>query len=339
MPRDGNNTRDNDRDRRDSPASNPHDALVKALLENPERAGVLLRESLPDTVRARLADKPPRPLPGSFVDASLRESHSDYLYELELIGGGKALLYVLLEHKSAPDPATPLQLLGYQQRIWRRHAEQRGKGQTERYRNLPPILPLVLYHGRAEWTVPLSLLDCIDADDEILAVQSAFGYQVRHLRPEEPLEALSRDRVLRAALGTLARAFVERVPPEMLARLLEQLPDGHPLEQQLLRYIVQVYGTNETDLTRALHEARAERAEELKMTVAEEWMKQGRLEGHKQGRKDGEAEMLLRQLERKFGAEAAEACRERIAQADAETLLKWSEHILTAEEPEAVFRH
>ena len=92
-----------------------------------------------------------------------------------------------------------------------------------------------------------------------------------------------------------------------------------------------MHGTNETDLARALHEARAERAEELKMTVAEEWMKQGR--------KDGEAKMLLRQLERKFGTEAAEACRERIEQADAETLLKWSERILTAEEPEAVFRH
>lgn len=44
----------------------------------------------------------------------------------------------------------------------------------------------------------------------------------------------------------------------------------------------------------------------------------------------GEA-ALLRQLERKFGREAAAACRERVERADAETLPEWSERILTAQ--------
>jgi len=40
-------------------------------------------------------------------------------------------------------------------------------------------------------------------------------------------------------------------------------------------------------------------------------------------------------MERKFGP-PGEAVRQRIAQADAETLLRWSERILTADSPEAV---
>jgi hypothetical protein len=46
--------------------------------------------------------------------------------------------------------------------------------------------------------------------------------------------------------------------------------------------------------------------------------------------------VLLRLLERKFGPTSAKL-RQRIQEADAETLLNWSERILTAETPEAVF--
>ena len=45
--------------------------------------------------------------------------------------------------------------------------------------------------------------------------------------------------------------------------------------------------------------------------------------------------MLLRQVERKFGP-PSESVRERIASADPETLLAWSERILTADDVEAV---
>ncbi len=47
--------------------------------------------------------------------------------------------------------------------------------------------------------------------------------------------------------------------------------------------------------------------------------------------------MLLRLIERKFGPEAAEAHRERIERSDAETLLEWSERILTADHVEEIF--
>ncbi|WP_200250058.1 Rpn family recombination-promoting nuclease/putative transposase [Lamprobacter modestohalophilus] len=50
----------------------------------------------------------------------------------------------------------------------------------------------------------------------------------------------------------------------------------------------------------------------------------------------GEAEILLRLMERTFGPTDARL-RQQIQEADAETLLAWSERILTAETPEAVF--
>jgi Holliday junction resolvase len=49
----------------------------------------------------------------------------------------------------------------------------------------------------------------------------------------------------------------------------------------------------------------------------------------------GVAAVLLRQMERKFGILTPET-RQRIVEADAETLLAWSDRILTAQTPEEV---
>ncbi|MCY4592930.1 MAG: Rpn family recombination-promoting nuclease/putative transposase [Alphaproteobacteria bacterium] len=68
---------------------------------------------------------------GTFVDEALRDSRSDFLFEIELKSGKSAVIFVLVKHKSRPDPATPLQLAGYMVRIWLRHAQGRVEGPQE----------------------------------------------------------------------------------------------------------------------------------------------------------------------------------------------------------------
>ncbi len=63
---------------------------------------------------------------------------------------------------------------------------------------------------------------------------------------------------------------------------------------------------------------------------------EGRREGEAEGRREGEAEVLLRQLRVRFGA-LPEDVTARIKAADAETLLRWSERILSASTLDAVF--
>ena len=74
------------------------------------------------------------------------------------------------------------------------------------------------------------------------------------------------------------------------------------------------------------------------MTVADERIERGKKEGRQEGRQEREAAVLLRMIERKFGPEAAAAHQERIEQADTETLLAWSDRILTAKTVEDLFR-
>jgi len=72
----------------------------------------------------------------------------------------------------------------------------------------------------------------------------------------------------------------------------------------------------------------------------ESWQKgrqEGRQEGWQKGRQEGEAGLLLRLMERRFGP-LAETLRERIRAADADTLLRWGERILTAATAEDVVK-
>ena len=64
--------------------------------------------------------------------------------------------------------------------------------------------------------------------------------------------------------------------------------------------------------------------------------KKGRKEGLSEGRQKGEAEVVLRQLERKHGPLPAWA-KERVRAADAERLLVWAERVLTAEGLDEIF--
>jgi predicted transposase/invertase (TIGR01784 family) len=129
-------------------ASSPHDQFFRALLERPKAAGALLRERLPKELADQIVGDPTL-VEGSFIDEGMRRSQCDRLYRVQLRSGGEAFVYFLIEHKSAPDGRVALQLLRYLARIWERHQRRGGRRGL-----LPAVFPLVVYHGRARWTVP-----------------------------------------------------------------------------------------------------------------------------------------------------------------------------------------
>jgi len=328
----------------------PHDGLFRALLDDPRRAAALIRDHLPAELAARLGDGPPRLVDGSYIDRELRGSQSDRLFQVALRDGRPAFLFVLLEHKSTPDPGTPLQILGYMTRIWQRHAGR----DAERLRGLPPIIPLVFYHGSQPWTVPTTLLDCIDMDPGMRPWVEGFRYILRDLGPIDYAK-LSADSAVRAALGALKHAFSQDLDPALLARLIADLPDGESLEIQVLRYIIMVHNPSTDIMDAALAQAKPERKDTLMPTVVEYWTQkareeaaaaawaegvaQGKAEGVAQGKAEGvakgKAELLLRQIRRRFGA-VGPAEEARVRCADEATLDRWSDEILDTASLEAL---
>ena len=123
------------------PLTNIHDAFFKQALSDPQLAGLLGPES-------------PEPLPGSFVDEDLRQHHSDLLFRMHLKGDRDAFAYLLMEHKSSPDPGARLQLLRYVVRVLTQWYDQ-NKQQLP----LPPILPLLAQQGPEGWTLSCEFAD------------------------------------------------------------------------------------------------------------------------------------------------------------------------------------
>jgi predicted transposase YdaD len=104
--------------------------------------------------------------------------------------------------------------------------------------------------------------------------------------------------------GHLLTALVALLPEEEMVRMVERLLE----EDELL----------------------------LELPYLQRIREAGREEGRIEGRREGEAAMLLRLLRVRFGPLPAEATT-RVTMADPETLLGWSERVLSVPTLEAVF--
>jgi predicted transposase/invertase (TIGR01784 family) len=130
--------------------TSPHDALFRAVFTTPAHMAEELAVVLPDEVKSCIDLGSLTPEAGHFVDANLEGAETDLLFSART-AAGRALVYVLVEHQSAPDRYMPLRLLRYVGRILDAHRRRQPVDP------LPPVLPVVLYHAERPWPYPLDL--------------------------------------------------------------------------------------------------------------------------------------------------------------------------------------
>jgi len=103
------------------------------------------------------------------------------VFTVDLKDGGEAFVYLLIEHKSYPDRLTALQVLRYVVRLWEKTLRETGQP------GLPPVIPVVLYHGRTPWRVPERLSELPNAPEGLRAYQPELRYLLcdlgRYSRP------------------------------------------------------------------------------------------------------------------------------------------------------------
>lgn len=145
------------------------------------------------------------------------------------------------------DPATPLQLLKYMVGVWQREIE--GGAARDR---LPPIIPLVFFHGRGKWRAARSVVEMIDAPDELAPLLRDFAYVLHDLGEIAP-PRLSADPGVRAGLLALRAVQFEEVPGDLLDLIVGGPVAGSEYERHIIRHVVE-----RVNLTPALLEAWAE---------------------------------------------------------------------------------
>jgi predicted transposase YdaD len=303
---------------------NDHDAYFKELMSSPEIAGFFIRERVPADIAALLSDAPPVLLPGSFVDDHLTAHHTDLLFGVALRDCAitSAFVYVLMEHKSTPEPMTRLQLLRYMTRIWDR--EHRDSDAPP----LTPILPIVVSQGPPRWTHALQFADLFD---DLPSALQLYQPRFEHLLVD--LEAIADDklsRMLRLRARLLALKYARRA--DLGERLVDVLSALHALDDMEIRIVLTYLGSIEPErVGEAILTIQHERGETRMPNLIEAWADyrsaQNKDRWLAEGKAEGKVLALLKLVVRRFGEPEA-AQRERILDADDAQLDCWLEAVL-----------
>lgn len=269
---------------------NPHDKFFKDVFSKKETAVDFLFNTLPADV-LQLLDLGTAEIR---KDSFIKEFFSDLLYEVKL-AGSVGYIYVLFEHKSFPDRFTSFQLLKYMIQIWELHRRQSTR------RDLPVILPLVLYQGIGTWDDGVRFRSLLDSGQESLfPYVPDFQFILIDLSRFSD-EQIKGGVVARVMLLAMKYALRDELPEKLfeMLKLLSDLADrkkGLECLELLFRYLSQATDKlSKEDFRKALS-AIPEKGDSMP-TLAEQWIEEGRVEGRVTEARD----VILELLEEQFG--------------------------------------
>ena len=288
-----------------SPGS-PHDRFFRTIFSHRDAAADLIRSTLPASLTSTLDLEHLTVSQDSFVDRQLRSTHSDLLVQVPRTSGSKTplLLYVLVEHKSAPERWTLLQLLGYLVEIWKRHRRDHPKE-----RKLPVIIPLIFSHAARRWPFALDFASLValqsEQEQRYTPRFTAALYQTAGRSPEQVQGGA---RFVAAVRMLHERREFARLLPQLIGQVRDALPHEDQIRELLtaiLAYAAQVSPEQCEAMSEAVRTSNYRPAEEAMMTIAEQWKaegwQKGRVEGETAGKIEDKQFVLTRLLDRKFG--------------------------------------
>ena len=321
-----------------------HDALFRLLISDPRHAADLLQDYLPPEIASRLDPaRPPELVEGASVDGDGAATRMDALFRVWIRGGGA--VYVLLEHKSYFDQKTPVQIMRYKLAVFQTSAVS---GEVP-HGKLPLVIPLVFYHGRGPWNVPLSIEDMIHVPPALEGIDGSFGdYKIVDLVWTDPPNHL-RSVVVRAVLLALARSRADTIPEDEVEFLVAGIDDTE-LGRYFLTYVIRQLKLPRERLMAAIERLGPEARDKKAMvgTIAEQILEEGRMEGEAKGRvkclmegeakglTKGKADSFLRLARLKFG-EVPPGRVEQVRGAANGELDIWLDALFSAEDLDAVF--
>lgn len=189
--------------------ANPHDTFVRGLLADKQLAIDYFKSALPAHIADKLDFGTLSPLQGTYVSKELQTTIADVVYTCQRKDRrGSVHISLLLEHKSAPDIYTPVQIGGYLFSGYQLQIQQRRKKRSKQ--PLSPIIPVLFYHGKQKWAYWTLDKLFADLDAELLGYLPKFDYIYHDLRgtPDEVIKAID-NRFLVSSLLMLKHAFEE----------------------------------------------------------------------------------------------------------------------------------
>ncbi|MFM8765812.1 MAG: Rpn family recombination-promoting nuclease/putative transposase [Spartobacteria bacterium] len=218
----------------------------------------------------------------SGISEPLMERREDILYRID-IAGRAACFYLLFEHQSRPLRIMPLRVFEYTGLIWQNH-----RGDIESGRNLPLVIPIVIYPGPGKWSASRRLRDLIETPAQISQWAEGFvpdcGFLVIELAGL-PMEKLADGRLARAVLAALQNeragrmnfAEVQRIVAEIFAE--PERREALAIANHLWSYLLHHSELQSREVSEIVNSTIPTEQKENFMSTAETLRQEGRQEG------------------------------------------------------------
>lgn len=281
-----------------------HDTEYKKLFSHPRPVEELLRGFLGEDWCDRLDFSTLQRVGSSFVSEDFRERHSDVIWRLRFREprGPWFYVYLLLEFQSTPDRFMAVRLLVYVGLLLQ---EIIRKKRLAPKRRLPAVLPIVVYRGKGPWTPPLGLADLfVPMPPGLQARLPQLCYQVLDENRLD-LDRPELDENLAAALFRLEACDSPGELPGLSRGLASLLPRGKApeLRQDFTAWLLKRFRRFFPGVTipESLDLEDAPMLEQSLIEWEKQFLRKGRREGRQEGRVEGMRNIVLKQLEDRFG--------------------------------------
>ncbi len=342
-----------------------HDSSRRRLFVHREMVADLLSGFVDEPWVGDLEFETLERVPTNFVSHTFRSRSSDVVWKLRLRGRW-LYVYLVLEFQSTINPYMAVRLLVY---VGLLYQDLIRSQELPPDASLPLVVPIVLYGGERSWSAPTSLHEMLaEGPVSLVPFQPDIRYLVLQERQQDYGQLAGMNNLVAAmfrlenspslesfheafaALKTwlsernqreLAESFVDWLQQVVLP---DRLPDVTVPSLHSLEEMQTMLEERSIDWTREWREKGFPEGKKEGYEVGrkegwdvgrEEGRAEGRVEGRVEGRREGEAEILLRQMERKFGP-VSDSHRKRVEQAECDQLLQWAERILIADSVEDV---
>ncbi|MBM0107116.1 Rpn family recombination-promoting nuclease/putative transposase [Steroidobacter sp. S1-65] len=309
---------------------NHHDHSYKLLFSHPQMLRDLLEGFIRQDWLGQLDYDSLEKVNGSYITDDLRARADDVIWRVRW-GERCVYLYLLLEFQSREDPHMAVRILTYVGLLYQDLIHTK---QLDPHGRLPPVLPIVLYNGGVRWGAAQDLTSLIEPGPPGLEI---YQPQARYLLIDEGCYQTSELPLsnLVAALFRLenSRSRDEIDTDTVLAALVEWLRS--PEQRSLSRAFALWIGRIILPKLSCEPVTGIDDLQEMRTMLADRIQEWGE-EFKREGLREGEAQLLLRQLRRRFG-ELPVWVQPRLQQAPSEQLERWGERLLEVDTLDALF--
>lgn len=234
---------------------NPHvlnaklrDSSSKVIFDDPVLCAQFLRDYVNIPMLSGVRPEDIEDVSGRYVPLIGEERNADSIKKINIYGSTSLFLVSLIEHKTEVDYNVSMQIFRYMVYIWEDYEKEmeraynKGITKTRDFR-YPPILPIVYYEGKGEWTAPHELKDRILCHEILEPYIPNYRYHLVELRDYSNDVLLEKQDEI--SLIMLINKIQNRQDVEMLKGLPPEVFDGiiKDTPERILDLIAAVFRT------------------------------------------------------------------------------------------------